>query len=72
MDALAEARDRLLKEDAKFQRLARKHEGFEVRLAALRAKRFATADEKQEESSLKRQKLAVKDEMERILRECGE
>jgi uncharacterized protein YdcH (DUF465 family) len=72
MDALVEARDRLMKEDSNFQRLARKHEGYEARLAELRGKRFATEEEKQEESTLKKLKLAVKDEMERIVRECRE
>ena len=72
MDALAEARDRLLKEDANYQRLARKHEGYDARLAELRAKRFATVEEQREESTLKKLKLSVKDEMERILRERRE
>jgi uncharacterized protein YdcH (DUF465 family) len=68
MDALAEARDRLLKEDPNYQRLARKHEGYEARLVELRARRFATEEEQHEEATLKKLKLAVKDEMERILR----
>lgn len=72
MDALVEARDRLLKEDANYQRLARKHEGYETRLAELRGKRFATDEEKREEATLKKMKLSVKDEMERIARECRE
>ena len=72
MAALVDARDRLLKEDANYQRLARKHESYETRLAELRGKRFATDEEQREKSTLKKLKLSVKDEMERIVRECRE
>jgi uncharacterized protein YdcH (DUF465 family) len=68
MNPPADARDRLLREDASFRRLARKHEEYERRLDELAGKRFPTEEEQREESTLKKQKLAVKDEMERMLR----
>ena len=68
MDALAEARDRLLKEDPNFQRLVRKHEGYETRLAELRGRRFASDEEKREEATLKKLKLAVKDRLASLAR----
>jgi len=68
MDALADARERLIQEDPQFRRLARKHQEYENRLAELRAKRFPTEEEKVEEVTLKKLKLVVKDEMEQILR----
>ena len=68
MDALADARERLLREDANFRRLARKHREYEERLAEIRAKRFPTPEEQAEEARLKKLKLSVKDRMEEILR----
>lgn len=68
MEAPTEARARLLKEDPQFQRLAKKHREYETRLAELRAKRFPTEEEKVEEAQLKKLKLSIKDEMERILK----
>jgi uncharacterized protein YdcH (DUF465 family) len=68
MDALSETRERLLKDDPNFRRLAQKHQEYDDRLEAIRAKRFPTDEEKLEETRLKKLKLAVKDEMEQILR----
>ena len=68
MDAATETRERLLKEDPQFQRLARKHREYEARLAELQAKRYPTEEEQREEAQLKKLKLSIKDEMERILR----
>jgi uncharacterized protein YdcH (DUF465 family) len=68
MDALAEARERLIQSDPQFRRLARKHEEYEQRLERIRANRFPTEEEKTEEATLKKLKLAVKDQMEQILR----
>ena len=69
MDALAEARERLIQRDPQFRRLAHKHQEYEERLAELRVKRFPTEEEKLEEAKLKKLKLAVKDQMEQILRQ---
>ena len=64
----SELRERLLREDPRFRHLAQKHREYEERLAVLRAKRFPTDEEKIEEGTLKKRKLALKDEMEEILR----
>ena len=64
----AEVRDRLLKEDHGFQRLARKHQDYDVRLQTLQSRRYLSDDEKMEEVNLKKLKLAIKDQMEAILR----
>jgi uncharacterized protein YdcH (DUF465 family) len=68
MDALAETRERLIQTDPQFRRLVRKHDEYEERLALIQAKRFPSEEEKTEEATLKKRKLAVKDEMEQILR----
>ncbi len=68
MDVLADARERLIQQDPQFRRLARKHQEYDDRLKALRAQRFPTEEEKLEEVTLKKLKLAVKDQMEQILR----
>lgn len=68
MDAVADARERLIQSDPRLRRLARKHEEYEQRLERIRAKRFPTEEERTEEATLKKLKLAVKDQMEQILR----
>ena len=68
MNVLSDARERLLKEDANFRRLADKHQEYEDRLTTLRDKRFLSDEEKAEEVQLKKRKLAIKDEMEQIVR----
>ncbi len=69
MDALAETRDRLAREDATFRRLALKHREYDERLAELRGRRFLTDEEKLEEVRLKKLKLSLKDQMETIVRQ---
>jgi uncharacterized protein YdcH (DUF465 family) len=61
-------RQQLLVSDDHFAALAHEHAAYEERLAELRALRFPTVDEQFEESSLKKKKLALKDEMEVIVR----
>jgi uncharacterized protein YdcH (DUF465 family) len=55
------------KDEVNFRRLSVKHRELEERLTQLTERRFLTAEEKVEESTLKKQKLKVKDEMESIL-----
>jgi len=68
MDAVTDERAQRIQQDPHLRRLARKHQEYEDRLAELRAKRFPTDEEKVEEVTIKKMKLAVKDEMEQILR----
>ena len=55
------------KDEANLKRLAVKHRELEERLAVLAGRRFPTEPEKLEESTLKKLKLKVKDEIESIL-----
>jgi len=60
------------KDDVQLQRLAQKHRDCEERLAALAARRFPTEQERYEETTLKKLKLKIKDEMESIHRHRAE
>ena len=51
---------------ARLESLARKHRECEARLDALQAQRWMSDDDRREESTLKKKKLAIKDEMERL------
>lgn len=61
-------RDVLLQEDDEFQRLAEKHEELEERLTFLSGKIFLSDEEKLEEVTLKKKKLALKDKMAALIR----
>ena len=71
MGSLAETRERLVKEDAHFRRLVEQHEEFDHRLAELQSRRWLSAEGQVEEVKLKKMKLAIKDEMEMILRRAA-
>ena len=61
-------REVLLQENEEFQRLAQKHEELAERLTFLSGKIFLSDEEKLEEVTLKKKKLALKDKMAALIR----
>lgn len=55
------------KDEDNLRRLSVKHAELDLRLSELAGRRFPTEPEQLEESTLKKQKLKVKDEIESIL-----
>ncbi len=64
-----EVKEVLLQENEEFQRLAKKHQELEERLTFLSGKIFLSNEEKLEEVTLKKKKLALKDKMASLIRE---
>jgi uncharacterized protein YdcH (DUF465 family) len=62
----AQVRDLLLANNEEFRRLCQEHQQYSQRLDSLINKRFLSEDEKVEEVRLKKLKLRLKDEMERL------
>lgn len=62
----AQVRDLLLSSNDEFRRLAQEHGQYSQRLDSLLQKRFLSDEEKVEEVRLKKLKLKLKDQMERI------
>ncbi len=62
----SQVRDQLLASNDEFRRLAQEHTQYSQRLDSLLQKRFLSEDEKLEEVRLKKLKLKLKDQMERI------
>jgi len=62
-----ELRDRLLRQNEDFKRLFDEHRRHEKRLEFLRSKPFLTGEEEVEEKELKKRKLALKDQMYRMM-----
>ena len=60
-------RDELLKHDPAFRDLVQQHQTFEKRLSELAHLSYPSDDEQVEESTLKKKKLLVKDEIYSIL-----
>ena len=56
-------RDQLLKENQTFRNLAQEHESYEKRLSELASLTYPNDEELLEESTLKKKKLAIKDEL---------
>ncbi len=71
MSVSLEARERLIKEDDHFRHLFEQHRQHEERLEDLQTRRWLSDHEQFEEVQLKKLKLALKDEMETILRRAS-
>jgi len=68
MNSGTEVRERLAREDSNYQRLCHKHQEYEDRLHQLQGRKFLTDEEKLEEVRIKKLKLALKDQMEQLVR----
>jgi uncharacterized protein YdcH (DUF465 family) len=64
-----EVKNHLLASDPQFRTLAEQHHELDDRLHQLIEKHYLSATEQVEETNLKKKKLALKDQMESILRE---
>jgi uncharacterized protein YdcH (DUF465 family) len=71
MENAARIRERLADHDPNFRRLLGKHREYEKRLEELQSQKFLTDEEKIEEVNIKKRKLALKDEMEEMVRRAG-
>lgn len=60
-------REHLMLSDPEFRELAREHGRYEQRLGELSALAFPSDEEQLEEVTLKKKKLAVKDQMQEIM-----
>ena len=64
-----EVKDALLQSDDTYRQLASRHHELDTRLQELTEKHYLTATEQFEEVTLKKRKLALKDQMEAIARD---
>lgn len=60
-------KEQLMATDAEFRELAREHGRYEARLTELSALAYPSDEEQLEEITLKKKKLAIKDQMHSIL-----
>jgi uncharacterized protein len=60
-------REHLIMTDPEFRELAREHGRYEARLSELTALAYPSDEEQLEEITLKKKKLAVKDQMQEIM-----
>jgi uncharacterized protein YdcH (DUF465 family) len=63
-----DVKELLLRESEEFQQLSRRHQELDERLTALTAKYLLSDEEKVEEVTLKKKKLAIKDRMALMIR----
>lgn len=68
MRSAEDIRTLLLVESEEFQQLSREHHQLDMRLRALTGKFFLSEDEKVEEVTIKKKKLAIKDRMAHMIR----
>ena len=62
-----EVKNHLMATDAEFSRLVREHSEYEQELTVLSGRSFLTEAEQMQEIELKKRKLSLKDQMERII-----
>jgi uncharacterized protein YdcH (DUF465 family) len=67
-----EVRNLLLRDDPTYRELAERHHQLDDRLHTFTGRHYLTGSEQVEEVTLKKLKLAVKDQMERITREYAQ
>ena len=60
-------KEELIATDPEFRELAREHGRYEERLSELSSLQYPSDDEQLEEATLKKKKLAVKDQMQSII-----
>ena len=65
--SLQEVKNHLMATDDEFSRLVREHADYERQLQSLASRPFLTEDEQMQEINLKKRKLSLKDQMERII-----
>ncbi len=67
MDKTERLREHLMMVDPEFRELAREHKRYEERLSELASLAYPSDEEQLEEITLKKKKLAVKDQMQAIM-----
>ena len=67
-----QAKDNLLRGNADYRQLAERHHQLDDRLHELLERHYLSTQEQLEEVTLKKRKLALKDEMERIARDYAQ
>ena len=72
MNETESLKEHLLANDSQFSELAREHSSYEKRLSELAALHYPSVEEQMEESTLKKKKLYLKDQMETMLRRYKE
>ena len=65
--SLQEVKNHLMAIDDEFSRLVKEHADYEHQLEVLNSRPFLTEDEQLQEVNLKKRKLSLKDQMERLI-----